>query len=107
MNSQKSPQKHFGMKLSVNFLLPSCHRHKRQQKQQRRHDLMLSGKNVSALYISLRHHRVVFGTAKNFTPCYSLWNRPAKFSLLAPQKMEGNKKKTALGCTSVAVVGSV
>lgn len=105
MNSQKSPQKLFGMKSSVNFLLLSCRRHNRQQKQQHRHDLILSGKNVSALYISSRHHRVVFGTAKNFTPCYSLWNRPAKFSLLAPKWM-AKGKKMALGRTSVAGVSS-
>lgn len=77
---------------------------------QKHQQLIISGKNVSALYISLRHHRVTFrmAPAKNFTPClfYSLWNRTAKFSLLAPKIMQGNKKIMALGRTSVAVLHS-
>lgn len=104
MNSQKSPQKLFRIKSSVNFLFLSLRRHK--PKQQRGRDLTLSGKNVSALYISLPHHRVVFGTAKNFTPCCSLWNTPAKFSLLAPKIMDGNEKKKRRSVAHRGVVSS-
>lgn len=77
---------------------------------QKHQQLIIGGKNVSALYISLRHRGVTFrmAPAKNFTPClfYSLWNRTAKFSLRAPKIMQDNKKIMALGRTSAAVVHS-